>query len=845
MKKLIRLLVALSVGLTHYPAALAQTLDPSFAPVNVQRPGVVTDALEQPDGKYLVSGTFSQINGTAATGLARLNADGTLDAAFTAAAAGRARIEKVRLLPNGQVLAFAYAVLVGGRTFNTVAKLNADGTVAADFNVGTGASAFIRSVAVQPDGKFLLAGDFYQFNGVKSPGLVRLNANGSVDQAFSTALGNGFVSGPAGLSVNMGAVVVQPDGKIVVGGRFENYQGTGRAGLVRLLADGSLDTSFNPVLRTNTTFPNPIIYALALDPRTNNIVVRGNRYALNTREFVRLLPSGQLDNTFTSNILPECSTSENETLVVDGQGRITYQSCFAGTAAVSGNDYLFRMLPSGQLDTQFAVQRQLDGRVASLRALADGNILIGGEFQRYGTLRNVCLVRLNDQAQASATFRPVITQPGTINALKVQPDGKILAGGNFSLINGQSMGNLARFNADGTLDAGFRGTGANAEVTQVLLQADGRIVVGGPFTAVDDRACALVGRLLPDGSADASFTTTASATTNEPVLALAQLPDGSLLVGGGPATFNNITGPLHRLSTAGVAFSSYNTALAGGPTFPGSSPIVYDLAVLADGRHYVAGSFRQFAGVTTSALVRLNATGSRDNTFSATLGEIPVPRVEPLPQGQVLIGDVQINGEGGRVARLGNSGALDPFFALTLSNTAIKALHLLPNGRILLGGSRIGRGALGPVAMLEATGSPVAGFSTQNLLTPYETYVNTLAVQPDGALLVAGTFTQVGGTARSGLARLTSPAILAVGSQQLAATTQAWPVPAHGTLHLSLDAAAQPRTVQLLDALGRAVLTQPVTRPQMLLPLAGLRAGVYLLRVEYDAGPVTRRVVVE
>ncbi|MCB2378697.1 T9SS type A sorting domain-containing protein [Hymenobacter sp. BT635] len=827
---------------------MAQTVDPSFAPVNVQRTGVVTDALEQPDGKYLVSGTFGQINGTAATGLARLNADGSLDAAFTATAAGRARIEKVRLLPNGQVLAFANAVQVGGRTFNTVAKLNPDGTVAADFNAGTGTTAIIRSIAVQPDGKFLLCGSFATFNGVKSPGLVRLNANGSVDQAFSTALGNGFLVNGTGPSSQMGAVVVQPDGRILVGGTFSNYQGTGRAGLVRLQADGTLDTSFNPVLLTSASFPYPTIYALALDPRTNNIVVRGSRAALNSRDFVRLLPSGQLDNTFTSAIFPGCSSSENETLVVDNQGRITYQSCFAGTGAVGGNDYLFRMLPSGQLDTQFAVQRQLDGRIISLRALADGNILVGGEFQRYGTLRNVCLLRLNNQAQASATFRPVITQPGTINSLKVQPDGKVLAGGNFWLANGQSVGNLARFTADGTLDATFRGTGANGEITKVLVQPDGRIVVGGSFTTVDDRACALVGRLLPDGAADASFTTTVgvgSSLSSDPVLALAQLPDGSLLVGGNSATFNNITGPLHRLSAAGVADAAYNTALAGGPTYPGTLPVVYDLAVLADGKHYVAGSFSQFAGVPAPTMVRLNATGSRDNTFAFTLGENRASCVQPLPSGQVLVGGLNINGEYGRVARLSNGGALDPIFALTLSNVAINVLYSLPNGRILLGGSRIGSGSRGPVAMLEADGSPVAGFSTQNVLTPYETYVSTLAVQPNGALLVAGNFTHVGGVARPGLARLTSPAILSVSSQQLQARTHAWPVPAHDQLRLRLDAVAKPTTVELLDARGRSMMRQTVTTPELTLPLQHLAKGLYLLRVDYADGPVVRRVVVE
>ncbi|PJJ53187.1 delta-60 repeat domain-containing protein [Hymenobacter chitinivorans] len=127
-----------------------------------------------------------------------------------------------------------------------------------------------------------------------------------------------------------------------------------------------------------------------------------------------------------------------------------------------------------------------------------------------------------------------LEKTGIIEDALLQADGKYVVGGTFTRLNGTAAKGLARLNANGTLDATFRTTGADAEVTQVTLQDNGRIVVGGNFTTVDGRSSALVAGLLADGSADASFTTTASYTTSTsstPVLSLAPLPDGSLLVG--------------------------------------------------------------------------------------------------------------------------------------------------------------------------------------------------------------------------------------------------------------------------------------------------------------------------
>ena len=118
-------------------------------------------------------------------------------------------------------------------------------------------------------------------------------------------------------------------------------------------------------------------------------------------------------------------------------------------------------------------------------------------------------------------------------------------------------------------------------------------------------------------------------------------------------------------------------------------------------------------------------------------------------------------------------------------------------------------------------------------------------IQKDGRILIDGFFTEVGGQPRAGIARLTSSSVLAVSSRQPAATLEAWPNPVTDQLHLRLDKAARPGRVVLLDLMGKTVYTTSATGAEMQLLVRQLAAGIYLLRVEYAAGPVTRRVVVE
>ncbi len=183
-----------------------------------------------------------------------------------------------------------------GVTRNRLARLNADGTpdTAFNANLGTGFDANVVGVTVQPDGKILVGGNFTNFNGVALNRLVRLNSDGTRDTAFSTALGSGF--GP-----NVARTVVQPDGKILVAGLFSTFNGVAVNRLVRLNSDGTRDTAFSTALGAGF---NNAITPLLVQP-DGKILAGGAFTAVNgttTGALARLNASGTLDTAFAANL---------------------------------------------------------------------------------------------------------------------------------------------------------------------------------------------------------------------------------------------------------------------------------------------------------------------------------------------------------------------------------------------------------------------------------------------------------------------------------------------------------------------------------------------------------------
>jgi uncharacterized delta-60 repeat protein len=197
----------------------------------------------QLDGKVVVAGRYPVRQ------LVRLDADGCLDSSFAVTVdddMGDYAIRAVTALPNGQLLIGGGFHRVNGIARDGVARLNNDGTVDLTFNPVANPDAWINCLAVLPDGKILVAGGFGWWDNLPRRAIARLNADGSLDPAFDP--GEGI--GPGDVEIQ--AIAVQADGRVLIGGNFWQVNGVPRSSLARLNVDGRLDPTFiDPGLSTS------------------------------------------------------------------------------------------------------------------------------------------------------------------------------------------------------------------------------------------------------------------------------------------------------------------------------------------------------------------------------------------------------------------------------------------------------------------------------------------------------------------------------------------------------------------------------------------------------------------
>jgi uncharacterized delta-60 repeat protein len=366
---------------------------------------------------------------------------------------------------------------------------------------GTGVGGYPHVTALQPDGKILVGGYFDSFNGAARGGVLRLNANGSLDPTFAPT--------GSGINYDVDAMVLQPDGKVLVGGRFTTYNGASCRYLTRLNADGTRDASFN----LTGTGLNSFVQSLALQP-DGKIMVGGvfSNYNSTIRNVVlRLNTDGSLDTSFS--IAGTGIVGNIGTIAVQPDGRLLvggYIERFNGASPGS----LVRLFPDGSLDNSFRVTPLSGSTVLTQTIQPDNKILISGAV--YGPNgRQQSIVRLLTNGSLDYSFSPVGSGLNSaVQAMAVQPDGKVVVAGNFNEYNGLVRNYVARLNADGTLDNGFTatGTGLSYAPDDMVLQPNGKIVVVGTFSSYNGTGPGRIARLNADGTLDATASPAAGAT---------------------------------------------------------------------------------------------------------------------------------------------------------------------------------------------------------------------------------------------------------------------------------------------------------------------------------------------
>src|SRR5262249_42356936 len=151
--------------------------------------------------------------------------------------------EQKRIVRKGLLIAFNCCVVVGfGLLLGSRAEAQSGG-VDTIFKPGFDNEVF--TVRVQPDGKILASGFFTKVGSSSRRGIVRLNADGSVDTTFNPGTGTSTTNG---LPHTADTLALQTDGRVILGGRFQKFNNITQSYLARLNSDGSLDTNFSPVV---------------------------------------------------------------------------------------------------------------------------------------------------------------------------------------------------------------------------------------------------------------------------------------------------------------------------------------------------------------------------------------------------------------------------------------------------------------------------------------------------------------------------------------------------------------------------------------------------------------------
>jgi uncharacterized delta-60 repeat protein len=357
---------------------------------------------------------------------------------------------------------------------------------------------------------------------------------------------------------------------------------------------------------------------------------------------------------------------------------------------------------AGDVDASFNAETGVSGWVHAVTPLADGKVLIGGEFKTVQGISRPYIARLAANGSIDQAFNASELKNAVVFAQAIQTDGKIVVGGNNTV---QNQGWICRLNSDGAIDSSFQPpSNWGQSVTKLLLQPDGKIIVGGLFST--GGLGSLVARLNSDGSIDNGFNLTAFAGYSDPP-SIAVENDDKLIV--------SAVGRPIRFFSDGSVDPSFSA-----PRF--DYAWVDTIAAQPDGKVLVAGRLRLFAYSDLLNLIRLNSDGSMDTNFI------------PLRRGDYSVSAIYVNKDGSILVS-GSSHKTNELLWLK-ENGSIDSKFVPPNGagyeiysiavdesqRIFVGGAFAWPGGVANVARLLAGGtldvSFQPGFSLTSVFVP-------------------------------------------------------------------------------------------------------------------------------
>jgi uncharacterized delta-60 repeat protein len=714
-------------------------LDPSFNPgAGADGVPILWTQVYYNDGlgKTLIAGAFTEVGGFTTRGIARLNADGTPDDSFTSPLISGWVNNCLLLNPADAtskiLIAGPFEIPSTKGPYYGLARLNANGTVDTDFPRTFGPCPGMSGFGVQSDGKIIVGGYALALNDY--PGttyyLLRLQADGTVDDDFpKRSAPGGFVrsvqaypntdptyanlvrllgcfprlSDPTRLDymlllstngttelARLGSEIVngtilqmgiQGDGKMVIVGNFDQVYTTPMKGVARLLPFPTvgLDPDFNQF----TSGANGFVQRVWLDGG-NKPVIAGNFTSINGTDrgyFARLNLNGSVDTTFNPGNIG--ANDRIWTMFKRGDGTWMIYGAFQ---AVNGStrQCMANLSSTGALNPQYASFSIANtGSSPTVQAIQDSpqGLYVGGSFSGFGGKYHGRMARVNFNGNVDPSL--ISQMDAIVRSIRTQEDGKVLVAGNFGNVTAYTpRTGLARFNLDGTLDRSFfprvvKADGSMPDLYMVDTAGDGKILIAGDFAKIADvnhvmQPRTAFARLNADGTLDPTFNSqiTIPGGSNIRVTSGGQV-DGLYPMAGYVLFQGSPRGFFTRLTSTGALDLNF------APSAPVPHVNLFDGEVRCgidtpDGRILVGGDFThiydgQGFSIERRYIAGFTATGLLNNTPGANPeANNPIHVMErQWPYSKILIGGAFTSYNGvvrNHIARINPDGSLDNSF---------------------------------------------------------------------------------------------------------------------------------------------------------------------------------------
>lgn len=816
----------------------------------------------QEDGKIVVGGYFDHINGERSTTtnvcIARLNPDGTRDTSFVATT-NYGVVRSIAIDEDGTILVGGILVSVNGFTkFPHLVRLFDDGTIHPAFNPGPtnlGPDLFVDSIQIQEDGKIILAGPFNTYNNVACNRIIRIAANGTLDDTFDVGdasanslalqpddkvLFGGFVS-PHGYglyrvdgtgtldpafatSTGTGAltndtietIAVQADGKILIGGYFGTVDSTPLARIARINADGTLDSSFAATL-------DGIVVGVALGH--DGKIVACSHFGVYTEDakFLGFFNNDAATSTLTavSSVdwmrgggAPEVSHVTFEVSEDDGA---TWDDLGPVDRIVGGWQILSPGLPVGGLVR--ARGRTTGANYGGSSGLAEEIVEFGNASGTLLTVANPTSAAItNTEAElggevVSSGPLPILERGVVVSPTYLSSQPTVGSSAAFEYPDPGTTVGVFTVDVDDLRAAtqySFRAYATNANGTKysstATFQTSGPPTVLQPtVTAIDETTATLGGTVALTGGGTVSdrgvlYVASETRTTERLVAKDTSYVKVSVGAGGVGAFTTPVTGltpgtdyrfVAYAESEHGTSYSPEGRFTTAAPSEPeGDEPtpdlysveesagpgdvdsaygpeidgIVQSIAVLPDGGAILGGEFTEIDGVKRFGIAKVDDAGILDPAFIARSNGV-VNSLALLPDGGCLVGGLfsEMNGASrngiAKLDALGRTVDSADFDPGAGAAGIVYAIAVQPDGRILVGGlfEKFAGVTCGRIVRLDSDGSIDTTF---NPGVGADDAVYSIAVQPDGQILVGGNFLNFGGTAVKRIVRLSATGVV-------------------------------------------------------------------------------------